>query len=198
VSRKTYFQRRLSIHQVKLRKNGIPYNRAAKINAITLKRIGLISDTHGFLDDAVFRHFEKCDEIWHAGDFGDRSLSDRLADFRPLTGVFGNIDGYDIRSIHPEFRCWSCEDLKVLMIHIGGYPGRYAPKARILLHEHRPGLFITGHSHILKVMHDPRLGCLHMNPGAAGKQGWHKVRTLIRFTVEGSDIRDCEVVEMAR
>jgi putative phosphoesterase len=183
---------------MKLRKNGIPYDRPAKINAFPLKRIGLISDTHGFLDDAVFRHFEKCDEIWHAGDFGDSSLSDRLADFRPLIGVYGNIDGYDIRSIHPEFRYWSCEDLKVLMIHIGGYPGRYSPKAKTLMREHRPGLFISGHSHILKVMHDPALNCLHMNPGAAGKQGWHKVRTLLRFTVDGSDIRDCEVVEMVR
>ncbi len=183
---------------MKLRKNGIPYNRHANINAIQLKRIGLISDTHGFLDDAVFRHFEQCDEIWHAGDFGDRSLSDKLADYKPLIGVYGNIDGYDIRSIHPEHRCWLCEDLKVLMIHIGGYPGRYSPKARLLLNEHRPGLFISGHSHILKVMNDNKLDCMHMNPGAAGKQGWHRVRTLLRFTVDGSVMRDCEVVEMPR
>ena len=183
---------------MKLRKNGIPYNRPAKINPIQLKRIGLISDTHGFLDDAVFRHFEKCDEIWHAGDFGDRSLSDRLSNFKPLTGVYGNIDGYDIRSIHPEHRCWTCEDLKVLMIHIGGYPGRYSPNARSLLKEHRPGVFISGHSHILKVMNDPKISCMHMNPGAAGKHGWHKVRTLLRFTVDGSVMRDCEVVEMPR
>ena len=161
-----------------------------------MKRIGLLSDTHGWLDDSVFRHVASCDEVWHAGDFGTIDVSNKLSDFKPLRGVFGNIDGTDIRVLHPETLCWTCEELKVLMVHIGGYPGRYSPKAKAELDLHRPGLFITGHSHILKVMPDPKRACLHMNPGAAGRQGWHRVRTLIRFSVDGRDIRDLSVVEL--
>lgn len=161
-----------------------------------MKRIGLISDTHDFLDDAVFRHFEQCDEIWHAGDFGTAAIADRLAAFKPLRGVYGNIDGYDIRSTYPEQLAFMCEDVKVLMIHIGGYPGRYSQMAKAAIIAERPKLFISGHSHILKIMYDDKMQCLHMNPGAAGRHGWHKVRTLIRFVVDGADMKQCEVIEL--
>ncbi|HEY4831204.1 MAG TPA: metallophosphoesterase family protein, partial [Waddliaceae bacterium] len=158
----------------------------------------LLSDTHHFLDETVFRHFESCDEIWHAGDFGTVAIADRLKAFRPLRGVFGNIDGQDIRSVYPEKGRWSCEGVKVMMTHIGGYPPKYNPALKKELEADPPGLFICGHSHILKIIYDDRLKCLHMNPGAAGQQGWHKVRTLIRFTVDGDDMKDCEVIELGR
>jgi putative phosphoesterase len=159
-------------------------------------KIGLLSDTHDYLDEAVFRHFASCDEIWHAGDFGTAAIADALAEFKPLRGVYGNIDGQDIRSVYPETLVFTCEQVKVLMIHIGGYPPRYNPRAKPLIQEHRPQLFISGHSHILKVMYDDMMQCLHMNPGAAGKQGWHKVRTLIRFEIDGADIKNCTVIEL--
>jgi uncharacterized protein len=159
-------------------------------------RIGLISDTHNYLDEAVFRHFEKCDEIWHAGDFGTAEVADKLKAFRPLKGVYGNIDGYDIRSEFPEKLRFACEGVDVLMTHIGGYPGRYAPVIRPELLAHPPKLFICGHSHILKVIYDDKLKCLHMNPGAAGNSGWHKVRTLIRFVIDGADMKQCEVIAL--
>ncbi len=161
-----------------------------------MKLIGLISDTHNYLDDAVFRHFDKCDEIWHAGDFGTAEISDKLKAFKPLRGVYGNIDGYDIRSEFPETIRFNCEEVDVLMTHIGGYPGKYAPAIRPKLVANPPKLFICGHSHILKVMYDEKLQCLHMNPGAAGRSGWHKVRTLIRFVVDGQQMKNCEVIEL--
>lgn len=160
-------------------------------------RVGLISDTHGYLDDAVFRHFEQCDEIWHGGDFGPDVVAPLKA-FKPLRGVYGNIDGYDIRSEYPEKLRWKCEDVEVLMIHIGGYPGRYAPAVRTELYANPPRLFISGHSHILKIIYDEKINCLHMNPGAAGKHGWHKVRTLVRFVIDGDRIKDCEVIELGK
>ncbi len=160
-----------------------------------MTRIGLISDTHGYLDDAVLRHFDQCDEVWHAGDFGP-DVAERLKAFKPLRGVYGNIDGYDIRSEYPEVLRFACEQVNVLMIHIGGYPGRYSQLAKKELLAHPSQLFISGHSHILKVIYDDKLRCLHMNPGAAGKHGWHKVRTLLRFVVDGKDMRQCEVVEL--
>jgi len=161
-----------------------------------MTRIGLISDTHNYLDDAVFKHFEQCDEIWHAGDFGTAQIADALKAFKPLKGVYGNIDGYDIRSEYPEKLRWKCEDVEVLMTHIGGYPGRYAPAIRPEIVANPPQLFIAGHSHILKVIYDDKLKCLHMNPGAAGKSGWHKVRTLIRFVIDGRNMKNCEVIEL--
>ena len=161
-----------------------------------MTRIGLISDTHDYLDDAVFKHFENCDQIWHAGDFGTAKIADALKAFKPLRGVYGNIDGYDIRSEYPETLVWTCEEVKILMIHIGGYPPKYNATSKLLIQQHHPQLFISGHSHILKVMYDDKQGCLHMNPGAAGKHGWHKVRTLIRFVIEGKDIKQCEIVEL--
>jgi putative phosphoesterase len=163
-----------------------------------MTRIGLISDTHHYLDDSVFKHFEKCDEIWHAGDFGTSEISDALSNFKPLKGVYGNIDGKDIRSEYPETLRFNCEDVDVMMIHIGGYPPRYNPRVKKLISDNPPKLFISGHSHILKIMFDDKLQCLHMNPGAAGKQGWHKVRTLIRFTIDQNNIKDCEVIELGK
>ena len=163
-----------------------------------MKRIGLISDTHNYLDDAVYRHFEACDEIWHAGDFGTAAIAEALQGFKPLKGVFGNIDGQDIRSQFPEVLSWTCEDVTVYMKHIGGYPKRYAPGVKQVLMAEKAKLFISGHSHILKVIYDDAIGCLHMNPGAAGNQGWHQVRTLIRFTIDGVAIKDCEVIELGK
>lgn len=161
-----------------------------------MTKIGLISDTHHFLDEAVFKYFADCDEIWHGGDFGTNEISNALKAFKPLRGVYGNIDGNDIRSEFPEELIFHCEQVKVFMKHIGGYPNKYAPGVRDTILREQPQLFISGHSHILKVMFDPKLQCLHMNPGAAGKQGWHKVRTLIRFAINGNNIQNCEVIEL--
>lgn len=163
-----------------------------------MTRIGLISDTHHHLDQGIFRHFERCDEIWHAGDFGSAAIADALRDFRPLRGVYGNIDGYDIRSMFPEELLFTCEEVIVYMKHIGGYPNRYAPGVKDKILKEHARLFISGHSHILKIIFDPALGCLHMNPGAAGIQGWHKVKTVVRFAIDGKDIRDCEVIELGK
>lgn len=162
-----------------------------------MTRIGLISDTHGYLDDAVFTHFKDCDELWHAGDFG-ADVADKLKAFKPLKGVYGNIDGHDVRAEYPEVLEWKCEDVQVLMIHIGGYPPKYNTQSRAILNIVKPQLFISGHSHILKVIYDENLKCLHMNPGAAGKHGWHKVRTLVRFSIDGARIYDCEVIELGK
>ena len=162
-----------------------------------MTRIGLISDTHGHFDPAIEKHFANCDEIWHGGDWGNPEVVQLLKKTgKPLRGVYGNIDGNDIRSLYPEQLVFTCEQVKVMIRHIGGYPPKYNPDTRKELLVHQPQLFISGHSHILKVMYDEKLQCLHMNPGAAGKQGWHKVRTLIRFVIDGKDMRDCEVVEL--
>jgi putative phosphoesterase len=163
-----------------------------------MRKIGLISDTHGFLDENVFNHFSACDEIWHAGDFGSIEIAQQLAGFKPLKGVYGNIDGQDIRSLYGENLPFTCEDVAVLIRHIGGSPPHYNPGTREQLAIHQPRLFITGHSHILKVMFDKNTQCLYMNPGAAGKQGWHKVRTIIRFAIDGPEIKDCEVIELGK
>ena len=160
-------------------------------------RIGLLSDTHGFLDDAIFTHFNECDEVWHAGDFGNLAVADALAAFKPLKGVYGNIDGQDIRAVYPEHLRFTCEGVDVWITHIGGRPGRYSPQVKAAIHHHPPTLFICGHSHILRVMYDEKLQCLHLNPGAAGKQGWHNVRTLLRFSISGKRIESLEVVELA-
>ena len=165
-----------------------------------MTRIGLISDTHGFLDEAVFKHFSGCQEIWHAGDFGNIAVAEQLAAGTgvPLRGVYGNIDGYDVRSVYPEKLSWTCEEVNVHMVHIGGYPKRYAPGVKQDLINNKAGLFICGHSHILKIMYDDSIQCLHINPGAAGTQGWPKVRTLVRLTIDGKDMRDCEVIELGK
>lgn len=161
-----------------------------------MTRIGLISDTHDYLDEAVFKHFEACDEIWHAGDFGSIEIANQLAAFKPLRGVYGNIDGQDIRLLYPRHLRFMCEEVDVLMTHIGGYPGKYDPNIRQEIKQNPPALFICGHSHILKVMYDKELNCLHLNPGAAGKYGWHKVRTLLRFSISEKKIHTLDVIEL--
>jgi putative phosphoesterase len=161
-----------------------------------MMKIGLISDTHSYLDDAVFKHFDKCDEIWHAGDFGSLELADQLSSFKPLRGVYGNIDGSDLRSVYPEKLRFNCEEMSVFMTHIGGYPGKYDVRIREEIYNNPPSIFISGHSHILKVIYDKKIGSLHLNPGAAGKHGWHKVRTLIRFNISEKKIHDLEVIEL--
>ncbi|MES2649187.1 MAG: metallophosphoesterase family protein [Bacteroidota bacterium] len=163
-----------------------------------MKRIGLISDTHGYLDPAVFTQFKNCDEIWHAGDFGSILLANDLiaATGLPLRGVYGNIDGQDVRNKFMLQEIFMCENVKVMMRHIGGYPPRYNPETKKEIILQKPDLFISGHSHILKIMYDDKLKCMHMNPGAAGTQGWHKVRTLIRFGIDDKRIVECEVIEL--
>lgn len=163
-----------------------------------MTRIGLLSDTHGYLDDNMLRHFDDCDEIWHAGDFGTMEVADRLAALKPLKGVYGNIDGGMLRKTFPEHLRFKCENLDVWMTHIGGYPGKYNPVIRQELYTKPPGLFICGHSHILKIIFDPKLKCLCINPGAAGKQGWQKVRTLIKFYVSDEKIHNLEAVELLK
>ena len=162
-----------------------------------MKRIGILSDTHGFWDDRYLKHFENCDEIWHAGDIGSWEVAEKLAAFRPLRAVRGNIDGGDIRQTYPEINRFTIEGTDVLIKHIGGYPGNYDASVRGVLLSQPPTLFISGHSHILKVMHDRRLNTLHINPGAAGIHGFHKVRTLVRFTIDSGAFRDLEVIELA-
>lgn len=162
-----------------------------------MTRIGLISDTHGFLDDNILEHLRQCNEIWHAGDFGSDEVITRLRSLNPaLKGVYGNIDGQSIRSVFPKQSVFMCEEVKVMMRHIGGYPPKYNPETKKEIIIHKPHLFISGHSHILKIMYDDKLKCLHMNPGAAGKQGWHKMRTIIRFAIDGKEMKGAEVIEL--
>ena len=161
-------------------------------------RIGLISDTHSHLDDGIFRNLESCDEIWHAGDIGSAEVADRLAAFKPLRAVYGNIDGAELRRMFKEDLIFSCEGLPVVMTHIGGYPGRYSHHASTLIRANPCGLFICGHSHILKVMPDAKNNLLHINPGAAGHHGFHVIRTLLRFSITNGKIHDLEAVELGR
>ncbi|NLR63624.1 metallophosphoesterase family protein [Chitinophaga varians] len=161
-----------------------------------MKKIGLMSDTHSYLHPQVFKYFEEVDEIWHAGDIGNVALADQLEAFKPFRAVYGNIDGADIRIRYPETLRFTVEGVEVLMTHIGGYPGKYAPGVREALKKDPPKLFICGHSHILKVMPDPALQLLHMNPGACGQQGWHKVKTLLRFRLDQGRIEQLEVIEL--
>lgn len=163
-----------------------------------MTRIGLISDTHGFLDEQVFHFFEHCDEIWHAGDFGSMELARRLSSFKPMKGVYGNVDGQDIRGIYPENIFFQCEEVSVFMTHIGGYPPNYNARTKPLIRKSKARLFISGHSHILKVIYDDKLKCLHMNPGAAGRQGWQDMRTIMRFTIDGADIKEAEVIKLGK
>ncbi len=159
-------------------------------------KIGLLSDTHNYWDERYEKYFAECDEVWHAGDIGSIELASRFEAFKPFRAVYGNIDGGETRRVYPEFLRFNLENVEVLMTHIGGYPGKYDPKVYNMLKVSPPQLFIAGHSHILKVMFDKKLNCLHINPGAAGKYGFHKVRTLIRFVLDNSNIRDLEVIEL--
>jgi len=178
-----------------------------------MTKIGIISDTHGWLDQQILHHFSECDEIWHAGDFGNISIAEQLdgmqlsgtlpgdPSLRPanrLKGVYGNIDGPDIRAIYPEKLHFTCENVRVFMTHIGGHPARYNLGIKKEIQENNTGLFICGHSHILKIMYDNKLNCLHINPGAAGRQGWQQVRTIVRLVIDDKDMRDCEVIELGK
>jgi len=163
-----------------------------------MKRIGLLSDTHGFLDDEYFDFLKDVDEIWHAGDIGSNEIADRLQAFKPLRAVFGNIDDHIIRSRFPEKQQFEIEEMSVFMTHIGGYPGRYAPFVKETIFKNPPDIFISGHSHILKVMPDKRLNLLHINPGAAGNRGIHKVKTVLRFVLNNKNITDLEILEKPR
>ncbi|RLB63216.1 MAG: YfcE family phosphodiesterase [Deltaproteobacteria bacterium] len=163
-----------------------------------MKRIGLISETHGFIHPRVSDFFRECDEIWHAGDIGNIATADQLSKLKPFKAVYGNIDGSQLRISFPEHELFYCEEVKVLMIHIGGYPGRYNPKARKLIEDNKPKLFISGHSHILKVMPDKKHKLLHINPGAAGNSGLHKSITMVRFVIDKQEIKDLEVLDIKR
>jgi putative phosphoesterase len=159
-------------------------------------KIGLLSDTHSRWDDKYKEYFQPVDEIWHAGDIGSEEIVTKLSAVKPLRAVYGNIDGYSIRQQFPKILHLKIEDVKVMMTHIGGYPGRYEPSIRKELYDTKPQLFISGHSHITKVMYDKVLGCLHINPGAAGTSGIHLVRTLVRFVIDKSEIKDLEIIEL--
>ena len=163
-----------------------------------MKKIILLSDTHHTLDERIFPHLETCDEIWHAGDIGKLEVTDQLKTFAPLRAVWGNIDDHSARKEFRETTYFKCEQVKVMMTHIGGYPGRYSKGIKDILISKQPDLFISGHSHILKVMHDKKLNILHMNPGAIGNYGWHKVKTILAFDVEEKDIKNLRVIEFTR
>lgn len=159
-------------------------------------KIGLLSDTHGYIDPKVYKYFKDVDEIWHAGDIGSLEVTDELSKFKPLRAVYGNIDNHLIRSQFRVIEIFNLEDVKVFLIHIGGYPNRYASGVREMLRKEKPDLFICGHSHILKVIHDKELGLLHLNPGAAGYHGFHKVKTLLRFELNKGKIENLEAIEL--
>lgn len=161
-------------------------------------RIGLLSDTHGFVNPRILDFFSTCDQIWHAGDIGNMETADKLASYKPLKAVYGNIDGTELRVSYPKNQVFTCEQIKVMITHIGGYPGRYEKEARQLIEIEKPGLFICGHSHILKVMYDKRYNLLHINPGASGNSGFHQVITCVRFVIDGKDIQELEVFEKQR
>lgn len=161
-------------------------------------RIGLLSDTHGYLDDRILAYLSECDEIWHAGDIGNIEIAQKLSVLKPLRAVSGNIDGTDLRQEYPLHLRFVCEEVDVLMIHIGGYPGHYSSETRKEINSSIPKLFISGHSHILKVIYDNKYKLLHINPGAAGIQGFHQIRTLIRFSIDKDIIKDLEVIELGQ
>lgn len=163
-----------------------------------MKKIGLLSDTHAFLNPKIFDYFSDCDEIWHAGDFGSIEVADNLMKFKPLKAVYGNIDSYQIKLLFKKHNRFMCEGVDVWMTHIGGYPGKYAKEVMPAIFRNSPKLFISGHSHILKVMYDKQLNLLHINPGAAGQYGAQSVSTIIRFEIDGSKIQNLEVIEFAK
>ena len=161
-------------------------------------RIGLLSDTHHFLDEAIAKHFQECDEIWHAGDFGTIAIADQLEEIAPVVGVYGNIDGQDIRSVYPHDQHFEREGIRIWMTHIGGVPGRYCLPVKQRIESNPPDLFVCGHSHILKIARDPDLKrMLYMNPGAAGKQGFQVHRTILRFSIEKGKVFGVEVIQLA-
>lgn len=161
-----------------------------------MKNILLLSDTHSHLDERILEYAQQVDEIWHCGDFGNMEIVEQLEKIKPLRGVYGNIDNHTIRASFPEVLRFTCENVEVLMIHIGGYPGKYSPLAKTEIQKQAPKLFISGHSHILKAMYDQKNSLLHLNPGACGKSGWHKMRTMMRFQINGDQIENLEVIEL--
>ena len=163
-----------------------------------MTRIGLLSDTHSHFDDAMRKFLEPVDQIWRAGDIGNAQLLADLQKIKPTVAVFGNIDDSQMRQFVPEVQVFTVEQAKVVMTHIGGYPGRYEPKIKPLLLAEHPQIFVSGHSHILKVMYDKQLQCLHMNPGASGIYGFHTMRTMLRFTIDGINVKDLEVWEIPK
>lgn len=163
-----------------------------------MTRIGLLSDTHSFIHPRAFEFFKDVDEIWHAGDIGNAETINSLIKIKPVRAVYGNIDGHELRSAFPQDLIFKIEDLKVLITHIGGYPGRYDKRIPSLLMQHKPGLFICGHSHILKIMFDKKYNCLFVNPGAAGKYGFHLSITMVRFVISGDQMKDMEVLDLPK
>jgi len=163
-----------------------------------MKKIVLLSDTHGFMDERFLPHFMGADEIWHAGDIGEGGILEQLATYAPVKAVYGNIDGHPLRHELPEWLEWETEQVKILMTHIGGRPPKFVGTVKERIAEAKPTIFVCGHSHILLVQFHAGLNCLHLNPGAAGRTGWHKVQTLLKFCIDGNDIKQMEVVELKR
>ncbi len=163
-----------------------------------MRKIGLLSDTHGFLDPSIFVHFKDCDEVWHAGDIGSAELLDQLGSFKPLQAVFGNIDGGSLRWELPEVYETEIEGVKILMTHIAGPLGKYTPELRALLEEKKPDLLVCGHSHICKVAPDQKFALLYVNPGACGRHGFHQMRTVMRLTIDSGKVSGLEVVELGK
>jgi len=161
-------------------------------------KIGLLSDTHSYLHKGIIRFFEPCNELWHAGDWGSTSVYEELSSLKPTKGVWGNIDGFDLRKMMPQNQRFTIENVDVFMTHIGGYPGRYDKSIKETLIKNPPKLFICGHSHILKVMYDKKLNMLHINPGAAGKYGFHTVSTAVRFDINADRIENLEIIEIEK
>ncbi|HWY38676.1 MAG TPA: metallophosphoesterase family protein [Bacteroidia bacterium] len=163
-----------------------------------MRKILLLSDTHGHLDQKIFKYLDTVDEVWHAGDIGTGEVCRQLEKVKPLKAVYGNIDGTELRKTYPENNIFYCEGVKVFITHIGGYPGRYNAEAKKIIKAEKPALFICGHSHILKVMYDKENDLLHLNPGAAGMHGFHVVKTLLRFCIDGSEIKNMEIIELGK
>ncbi len=163
-----------------------------------MTKILLLSDTHGYIDEVILKYAQQADEIWHAGDIGKLSVTDKLSAIKPVRGVYGNIDDHIIQKEFPLDNRFFCEGVDVWITHIGGYPHKYNFRIRDVIKAKPPKLFISGHSHILKVMWDKKLGLLHMNPGACGKHGFHRVRTMLRFVIDGEEIKDLEIVELGK
>jgi len=163
-----------------------------------LKKILLISDTHSWLDEKLIKHINECDEVWHAGDIGNDDLINFITKLKPMVAVFGNIDGQSIRIKFPENNIFLCEEVKVLITHIGGYPGKYPTRVKKLLQTHKPTVYINGHSHILKVIYDKEYNLLHLNPGACGIQGFHNIKTALKFNICGKEIKNLAIIELGK
>lgn len=163
-----------------------------------MKKILLISDTHSYVDPKLAKYIETVDEVWHAGDIGTISVCEEIEKLKPVRAVYGNIDGQDVRRSYPENNIFLCEKVKVFITHIGGYPNRYNLEAKKIIELERPNLFICGHSHILKIMYDNKYNLLHLNPGACGVHGFHQVKTILRFAVEGAEIKNMEIIELGK